>query len=456
MKRQQHEQDLMTCVHCGLCLSACPTYLETGSEADSPRGRIVLMRGLHEGRLSPRDPDVVRHLDLCLGCRACETACPSGVPYGNILEVARARINAAKVRPAATDFARRALLDTLAHPRRMTLALKMAAVAGGTMPLPVANVLAGRPGEATSPLPPAPSGVGAGRALPAVTPSVGPKRARVGMLTGCVMRVLYGDIHADTARVLAANGCEVLTNRRQGCCGALHLHNGLAEDAKAHARALIDAFTPFDGLDAIITNSAGCGSTLKEFGHLLAEDSAYAVRAAAFAAKVRDVSEFLDGLGWVAPLQPLSDAPVTVAYHDACHLAHGQGIREQPRALLARIPGVSLVPLPESEICCGSAGIYNFTEPEMARRLQARKMERIGETGAGIVAAANPGCLAWIEAGARERGLPLRLAHPVTLLAEALGGRIGDGGSACPTRCQETSCISHSLLGPGNELPGYS
>ena len=437
MSDQQHEKDLMTCVHCGLCLNACPTYLETGSEADSPRGRIVLMRGLHEGRLAPSDPDVVRHLDLCLGCRACETACPSGVPYGNILGVARARLHAQRVRPAATELARHAFLDTLTHPRRMRLALRMAETfTGGELPTPVAAVLTGSARHA-------PNSGGAGQgsgmaslatpaagALPVLTPALGKKRARVAVLTGCVMRVLFGDIHADTVRVLAANGCEVLANRRQGCCGALHLHHGLAAEAKAMARALIDAFMPFDGLDALITNSAGCGSTLKEYGHLLADDPAYAVRAAAFAAKVRDVSEFLDDLGWVAPLRPPSGPPVSVAYHDACHLAHGQGIREAPRALLARIPGVTLVPLPESEICCGSAGIYNFTEPEMARKLQNRKLAHIMETGADVVAAANPGCLAWIEAGARARGVSIRLAHPMTLLAEALPDEKNQG----PTR----------------------
>lgn len=422
MMSDKHEQELMACVHCGLCLNACPTYLETGSEADSPRGRIVLMRGLHEGRLSPSDPDVVRHLDLCLGCRACETACPSGVPYGNLIEFARARLQEAHVRPVATDLSRRALLDTLARPRRMSLALKVAGVVkSGTMPTPVARALAGENPFAPNPVEGvAPPALNSGGAIPAITPAVGQKRARVGVLTGCVMQVLYGGINHDTVRVLAANGCEVLVNQRQGCCGALHLHNGLAADAKVMARALINAFTPFDGLDAIITNSAGCGSTLKEYSHLLADDPAYAARAEAFAAKVRDVSEFLDDLGWAAPLRPLSDRPVTLTYHDACHLAHGQQIRSQPRDLLARIPDATLVPLSESEICCGSAGIYNFTEPEMARRLQERKLNRILETGATIVAAANPGCLAWIEAGAKTHGLRLRLAHPVTLLAEAL------------------------------------
>ncbi len=417
MTSAQHEQDLMACVHCGLCLPACPTYLETGSEADSPRGRLVLMRKMHEGTLSASD--ALHHLDLCLGCRACETACPSGVPYGRILETARERIHAEHVRPRQTDGARSALLGTLAQPKKMTVTMRMAQiVTGGTVPAPAVRLLSGdRAAEAqTASLPaqisPPP---------PAVTPAVGPKRARVGVLAGCAMRVLFGDVNLDTVRVLAANGCEVLVNRRQGCCGALHGHSGYGDESRALARSLIDAFTPLDGLDAIVVNSAGCGSQMKDYGQLLAGDPMYAERAAAFAAKVRDVSEWLDELGWAAPLCSVSAAPVTMAYHDACHLAHGQGIRDAPRALLARLPNTHWVTLPESEVCCGSAGIYNFTEPDMARRLQARKLDHILSTGASVIATGNPGCLAWIASGLKERGLPnIRVAHPVTLLAEAL------------------------------------
>ena len=420
MSYSRHEQDLMACVHCGLCLPSCPTYLETGSEADSPRGRIVLMRKMHEGSLSPDDADVTRHLDLCLGCRACETACPSGVPYGHLLETAREQISAARVRPVGTDLARHLLLDTLAQPKKLTVALRMAQIAtGGVVPAPAVRLLSGgpnaQPQKAVLPetlSPPLP---------PAVTAAVGQQRARVGVLTGCAMRVLYGDVNADTATLLAANGCEVLVNRRQGCCGALHGHNGYGEDAKALARRLVDAFTPLDGLDAIVVNSAGCGSMTKDYGHLLADDPAYAARAAAFAAKVRDVCEFLDDLGWTAPLRAAAGPPVTMTYHDACHLAHGQGVRDAPRALLSRLPNVRWAVLPESEVCCGSAGIYNFAEPDMARRLQARKLEQVLATGASTVAAGNPGCLSWIKAGLQERGLPdIRVAHPVTLMAEAL------------------------------------
>ena len=419
MTSAQHEKDLMACVHCGLCLPACPTYLETGSEADSPRGRLVLMRKLHEGALSPSDADVTRHLDLCLGCRACETACPSGVPYGRILETARKQINEARVRPRPTALSRWALLETLTHPAAMTAALRAARIAtGGDVPAPAVRLLSGDPSAAGQSVclpemlsPPLP---------PAITLAIGAKRARVGVLTGCAMKVLFGDVNMDTVRVLAANGCEVLVNRRQGCCGALHAHNGSLAEAKSLARGLIDAFSPFDGLDAIIVNSAGCGSLMKEYGSLLADDIDYALKAAQFAAKVRDVSEWLDELGWVAPLKA-PGAPVTMTYHDACHLAHGQQIREAPRALLSRLPNVKWVALVESEVCCGSAGIYNLTEPEMARRLRERKLENILSTGAAVLATGNPGCLAWIAAGLKERGLPeIRVAHPVTLLAEAL------------------------------------
>ena len=420
MTKAQHEQDLMACVHCGLCLPSCPTYLETGSEADSPRGRLVLMRKMHEGSLSPADPDVTRHLDLCLGCRACETACPSGVPYGRILETARERINAEHVRPARTDLSRSALLGMLSQPKRITIAMRMAQiVTGGVVPAPAITLLSGNAdADAQTPFlpemlsPPLP---------PVVTPAVGDKRARVGALTGCAMRVLFGDVNADTVRVLAANGCEVLVNRRQGCCGALHGHNGYGDEARSLAKSLIDSFTPLGGLDAIVVNSAGCGSQMKDYGQLLADDPAYASRASAFAAKVRDVSEWLDEIGWVALLKPAVGPQITMAYHDACHLVHGQGVREAPRALLSRLPGTRWVPLLESEVCCGSAGIYNFTEPDMARRLQARKLDSIVSTGASVIATGNPGCLAWIASGLKERGLPdIRVAHPVTLLAEAL------------------------------------
>jgi len=420
-----HKDNLNACVHCGFCLPACPTYLETGSEADSPRGRIVLMRGLHEKTLLPTDPDVVRHLDLCLGCRACEPACPSGVQYGHLLEYTRAQLHREHARPAQTEAARRALLGVLTRPKAATIAMRFAQIGtGGQVPALAVRALSGDkdaqaqtttlPRQISPPLP------------RVVTQAVGTRRYRVGLLTGCVMRVLYGDVNKDTVQVLAANGCEVLANRRQGCCGALHAHQGQMGEAQAMARALVDAFSPLGGLDAIIVNSAGCGSAMKAYGMLLAGDPAYATRAQEFAAKVCDVCEFLDTAGWVAPFRDGGDE-TTVAYHDACHLAHGQGVPEAPRALLSRIPTVRLVELAESEVCCGSAGIYNLTQPDMALRLRVRKLDCILQTKAQVIAAGNPGCLAWIGAGLRDQGLPaVRAAHPVTLLAEALALAPGD------------------------------
>lgn len=406
----QYDADLRTCVHCGLCLNACPTYLETGSEPDSPRGRIVLMRGMHEGTIPASNPELRRHLDLCLGCRACEVACPSGVPYGNLLDVAREQMN--QVRPAAQRAARQALLTSLTDPEKMRLSLSASRLTGG-MPKLFANLLRGDPHDAPAAMPmPKPADA---PVLPGVIPATGEKRARVGMLTGCVMRVLYGDVNADTAAVLAANGCEVLVNQAQGCCGALHGHNGFLDEARALARKLIDAFGPIDGLDAIIINSAGCGSAMKEYGHLLKDDPAYAEKARVFAAKCRDVTEFLDALGWVAPLKAL---PLVATYHDACHLAQAQRITSAPRRLLDRIPELTIKPLPESEVCCGSAGIYNLTEPGMARRLQTRKVNAVLETGASIVVTGNPGCMAWIANGLAARGI--EVLHPVTLLRAAL------------------------------------
>jgi glycolate oxidase iron-sulfur subunit len=380
------------------------------------------MRGLNESRLSGAEPDLSRHISLCLGCRACETACPSGVPYGRMLEAVRDRLLSANPRANVKDASRRALLGALTEPQRTRAALGVSRwLTGGALPQPLLQAVSN---DANAPAyrPPASSG---DSLVPAFTPAVGPRRFRVGMLSGCVMRTLFSSVNADTARVLAANGCEVLVNRRQRCCGALHAHNGYVKTARQMARDLIDSFSPFEGLDAIVVNSAGCGSAMKEYGALLAEDAAYASKAALFSHKVRDICEFLASAGWVAPVREIGvrneEFRIRVAYHDACHLAHGQGVRDAPRELLAMLPGVELVPLDESEICCGSAGIYNLTEPLMARRLLARKIERIRATGAQTVATGNPGCLAWIETGLNEMGASgVRVAHTITLLAEAL------------------------------------
>jgi glycolate oxidase iron-sulfur subunit len=399
---------LRACVHCGICLPQCPTYRVLEEEMDSPRGRLYLMRAVAEGRMAPT-PGMARHLDLCLGCRACETACPSGVPFGRLLETARADLAQARVHAPGRDGGTlRMLLEIFPRPERLAAlagALRLyqqtglqGLVRGFGLLAPFKRL---RTLDALLPaVPPA------GAALPAIIPASGKRRGRVGLLTGCVQRAFFPQVNRETARLLAAAGWEVVAPPGQGCCGALHLHAGQLPDFRVHARALTEAF-PAD-LDFVVANAAGCGSALREYGHWLEGVDA-------FAAKVRDISEVL-----AEATLPLRELPLTVTYHDACHLAHGQKVRAEPRALLRRIPGLRLVDLAESDLCCGSAGVYNILEPEMAGELARRKIERIRETGARVVVTGNPGCITQIESEARRRGLALEVLHPVELLGRAL------------------------------------
>lgn len=400
---------LRACVHCGICLPQCPTYRVLEEEMDSPRGRLYLMRAVAEGRLE-MTATVARHLDLCLGCRACETACPSGVQYGFLLEAARARLHRRPPRGRRSGLAR-LILGVFPRPDRVgaLLAGARAYQRSGLQPLVRALGLRDRLPrlaalEALLPR------VGAPVALPERVPAQGRCRGRVGLLTGCVQRHLYGDVNLATARLLALAGWEVLIPPTQGCCGALDLHAGRLEAFRARARSLAAAF-PAD-LDHIVTNAAGCGAAMKGYGHWLGD----APEALAVAARTRDVSEVL-----VETELPLARLEVAVAYHDACHLAHGQRVRAEPRALLARIPGLRLTELRDGDVCCGSAGVYNLLEPAMAERLLEAKVERIRQTGAGVVAAGNPGCLLQIAKGCRERGVDVEVVHPVQLLARAAG-----------------------------------
>ncbi len=398
-------EKFLDCVHCGLCLSACPTYVELGTEMDSPRGRIYLMKGLEEGSLE-MTPDVARHLDLCLGCRACETACPSGVRYGDLIESARSFVEEHHRRSPWDALRRRLVTMFFPHPQRLRLLLfplRLLELVGVLSLLRrVSSVVAMLP-RLTSWAP-----------LPEVVPARGVEIQRVGLLAGCVAQVLFAETNRATVRVLTRNGCSVTTPRGQQCCGALYLHAGARREALECARHTIDVF-PAD-LRAIVANAAGCGAMLKQYGELLADDPVYAERAHAFSAKVRDVNEFLAAL----PLEaPRGTVRARVTYHDACHLAHGQGVREAPRALLRAIPGVELVELADSDMCCGSAGSYNLTEPQMARRLGERKVANIEATGATCVAAANPGCAMQIQAGLRRAGSTARVLHPVELLDQA-------------------------------------
>jgi glycolate oxidase iron-sulfur subunit len=404
------------CVHCGLCLASCPTFAELGTEMDSPRGRIFLIKSLAEGRIGLGDA-TVEHLSLCLDCRACETVCPAGVPYGRLIEAAKGEIE--RQRPGAP--ARRAfrwLNFGLLLGRPRVLAAAAAALrlyqASGLQFLVrragLTRILPGTLAAWEALLPRLPSA--ADRApLPPLTPAVDPRRARVAMLTGCVQSIVFGAHNRATARVLARNGCEVVAPV-QGCCGALNAHGGDHARAVAMAKRTIETFEAA-GTEAVIVNTSGCGAHMKGYGALLAGDPAWGERAARFARTVHDVAEFLAR----EPLRgPLQAVPLTVTYHDPCHVVHGQKIRRQPRELLAQIPGLRVVDLPESDWCCGSAGIYNLTQPEMAGRLLRRKVRNIESTAAQAIVTANPGCILQIQAGLRARNLDLPVLHLVELL----------------------------------------
>ena len=396
------------CVHCGICLPQCPTYRVLGEEMDSPRGRLYLMRAASEGRIELTET-LTRHFDRCLGCRACETACPSGVPFGELLEATRAQIER-HGRPTHRGPFTTFLYRVFPNPGRLGALLAPLRLyqRGGLQRLVRgSNVLRRFPRLAAmeAMLPRVPARV----TLPELTPARGTQRGRVGLLTGCVQRHLYPHVHRDTVRLLSLAGYEVVVPRGQGCCGALALHAGRLDEFRGQATALADRFG--DDVDAVVTNAAGCGSAMKEYGHWLPD----APRARSLAARTRDVTELLAD----ADL-PLRRLDATVTYHDPCHLAHGQRIRTQPRELLRRIPGVRLVELAESDMCCGSAGVYNLLEPEMAQQLLERKTARILETNASIVATGNPGCLLQIAKGLRERGAAIEVVHPVELLARCV------------------------------------
>lgn len=398
---------LRTCVHCGICLPQCPTYRVLGEEMDSPRGRLYLIRAAAEGRIELTDT-FRHHLDLCLGCRACESACPSGVPFGSLLEATRAQFR--RRGPAARGrFLERMIFSVFPHPGRlgaMLVPLRLYQRSGLQRAVRASGFLRRFPRLAA--MDALLADIPSHEALPELVPARGAARGRVGLLTGCIQRHLYPGVNRDTARLLALAGWDVVIPRSQGCCGALDLHAGRLEDFRSRARRLAAAFP--DDLDFVVTNAAGCGSAMKEYGHWVADAPAVE----RLARRTRDVSEVLARAD--LPLGPL---PVTVTYHDACHLAHGQRIRQEPRALLRRIPGLTLRELGDSDLCCGSAGVYNILEPAVADRLLERKLARIVETGASIVATGNPGCLLQIAKGCRARGLDLQIVHPVELLARS-------------------------------------
>jgi glycolate dehydrogenase iron-sulfur subunit len=421
------------CVHCGFCLPACPTYRLWGEEMDSPRGRIHLMKQASEG--APVTEAFARHLDLCLGCMGCLTACPSGVRYDRLLEATRQQIDR-RYRRSLLDRLFRALLFRLfPYPGRMRLlraGLGVCERLGLRRILRGAGVVRVLPArlQALESLA-APADLGPAERVPERTEPAGPPRCHVAVLTGCVQSVFFSSVNAATVRVLAAEGCRVLVPAKQGCCGALSLHAGREAEAQAFARRTIATFEAED-VDAVVVNAAGCGSALKEYGHLLRDDPEWGERARRFSARVRDLSELLVDVGPAAPRQPL---PVVAAYHDACHLGHAQRIRTQPRALLRGIPGLELREVPEADLCCGSAGIYNILEPEPARALGARKAEGVLATGAQLLVTSNPGCAMQIRAALDAAGRSLAIVHLAEVLDASIRGRPVAPAQAAASTC---------------------
>ena len=409
------------CVHCGFCLPTCPTYALWGEEMDSPRGRIYLMEMAEKGEI-PLEGAFTTHIDRCLGCMACVTACPSGVQYDRLLEATRPQIERNVSRSRSDRLFREAIFTLFPYRRRLRAASLGGALYQKLRPKSMDRLLARLPRRlerlvAMESLLPPVSVRDAFARTPALTPAVGTRRGRVGMLVGCVQDVFFHQVNLATVRVLAAEGYDVVAPREQGCCGALGLHAGREEESIERAKALIAVFERA-GVDVIAVNVAGCGSSMKEYGELLADDPAWADRAARFAEKVRDVSEVLaDALE--DSRAPRHRVDATVVYHDACHLGHAQKIREQPRTILRSIPGVELAELPEAEICCGSAGIYNMLQPEAAGDLGRRKADNIRGTGADLLVTANPGCLLQIRKYL-EGELPM--LHPVQLIDASIRG----------------------------------
>jgi glycolate oxidase iron-sulfur subunit len=409
--------DLDRCVHCGLCLNACPTYRELGLEMDSPRGRVYQMVQVASG--APITPSYIEHIDLCLACRGCESACPSGVPYGRMVEDARAEIEAQRPRGWLARQVREFVFGHLLQSRTwMSVAGAMLYVYQRTGAKALVRAMAsmrmlGRLGDLAQ-LTPSAEVPFFFRQVGKTFPAEGERRYRVAFVAGCIANVAFARLNEATVRVLQKNGCEVVLPDGQGCCGALHLHSGLAGEARKLARRNVDAILD-GGFDAIITNAAGCGSTLKEYGELLDDD-----RGRRFAALMRDVTEFLAGIELNPNMRPVE---ATVTYQDSCHLAHGQKIRSAPRKLLNAVPGLQFREMPGADICCGSAGIYNVVENEMSMQILASKMKSVKTTGASIVATANPGCMLQLRAGVRLHGSGQRVLHVVEVLDEAYGGR---------------------------------
>ena len=413
------------CVHCGFCLTTCPSYRVIGKEMDSPRGRIYLMDAINQGE-APLSDASVQHFDSCLGCLACTTACPSGVQYDQLIAAVRPQVQRNHERTLPEKLLRTLIFNLFPYPERLRLLLGplylyqklgLSQLVQKTGLLPkISPSLA-----AMESLLPTVTADSFRDPLPTVVPAQGQKRYRVGMLTGCVQRVFFSDVNAATARVLSANGCEVVIPREQGCCSALPAHQGEEAQAQTLARKMIDIFERAN-VDYIVINAAGCGHTLKEYHHILQDDPAYGDRAQAFVNKVRDINEFLAMVGLTAELHPLTEGELPLVYQDACHLIHGQKISLQPRQLLRKIPGVTLREPIDAALCCGSAGVYNMLQPEVAEELGQMKVTNLVNTGAAMIASPNPGCSLQIQNHLARQGKHLPLMHPIELLDMSIRG----------------------------------
>jgi glycolate oxidase iron-sulfur subunit len=410
-------EDLDKCVHCGLCLNACPTYRELGLEMDSPRGRIYQMAQVANG--APITDAYREHIDLCLACRGCETACPSGVKYGRLIEAARADIEQRTTRPLFARIARKFVFDYLL-PSRTLLRLaggglwlyQRSGLQGLVRASGILKIMGLRDAESLAPSVEVPFFY---RQMGRVFPAQGERKYRVALLSGCIANVCFARLNEATVRVLQANGCEVTIHDGQTCCGALHVHAGLRDSARKLARKNIDALADA-GFDAILTNAGGCGSTLKEYDELLEHDPRYAGRARRFVGLMKDVNEFLASTG----LNPrMGEVPGVATYQDSCHLAHGQRVRSAPRELLRQVPGLTLKEMPMSDLCCGSAGIYNVLHTDMALALLEKKMRSVNSTRADRIVTANPGCMLQLRAGVERHGHGQRVSHVVEVLDEA-------------------------------------
>ncbi|MDG2992290.1 4Fe-4S dicluster domain-containing protein [Candidatus Synechococcus calcipolaris G9] len=433
VKRPGFDQDsppepklIDACVHCGFCLATCPSYRIIGKETDSPRGRIYLMDGIHQGQ-AELSPAIAGHFDSCLGCLACVTTCPSGVEYDKLIAAMRPQVNRQVPRPWLDTVFRKLLFSTLPYPRRLRplmfpvwLYQKI-----GLQQLwhrfPKLEQLLPKPLRAMERLLPPLSQRSLGEDWPNLIPAQGKKRYRVGLILGCVQRVFLPEVNAATIRVLAANGCEIVLPTNQGCCAALPHHQGEEDQARQLARQMIDIYADME-VDAVIINASGCGHTLKDYGHLLENDPDYQDRAIAFAAKVKDVQEFLDDVGLVTPLSPLQDTPLSLVYQDACHMIHGQKITVQPRRLLRQIPGVQLREPIDAALCCGSAGIYNILQPDVAEELGKQKVKNLLQTQAQIIVSANVGCTVQIQRHLGDRPSKTPIYHPMQLLDLSIKG----------------------------------